>query len=73
MLKRYALRIEHAKDVMIGDKQQVCGGAEPIIRVGEHARINVTVRTDERRVGNLMIEMSGDFFLPRIRVKIAIC
>ena len=58
---------------MIGDEQQVCGRAERVIRVSEHARIDVTVRTDERRTGNLLVEMPGDLLLPGIRIKIAIC
>ena len=72
-LKRDALRVEHAKDVVVGDEQQVGGRAERVIRLGKHARVNVAVRADERRAGDLAVEAPGDLSLLRVRVEIAVC
>ena len=47
-LQRHALRVEHAKDVVVGDDQQIGRAAEGVVRVGEHARIDMAVRADQR-------------------------
>ena len=43
-----------------------------VVRVGEHARVNVAVRADERQVGYLVVEMLRDFFLLWIGAKVAV-
>ena len=42
--QRDALRVQHARDVMVGDDEEVGGRAEGCVGVGEETRVNVTVR-----------------------------
>ena len=46
-LQRNALRVQHARDVMVGDDEEVGGCAKGCVGVGEETRVNVTVRRDD--------------------------
>lgn len=52
------LRVQHARDVMVGDDEQVGGRAEGGVGVGEETRVNVTVRRDDRQAGNGFVELT---------------
>src|SRR5262249_12582861 len=69
---RDALRVEHPENVVVGNEQQISGRAEWIIRGGEHPRINMAMRADQRLVGDLAIETQRDLFLSRIWIEISV-
>ena len=71
-LQRHALRVEHAEDVVVGDDQQIGRAAERVVRVGEHARVDVAVRADQRQARHLPVEVLGDLLLARIGAEEAV-
>src|SRR5713226_2205246 len=69
-LKRYALRIEHAKDIVIRDDEQIDRSAKGVIQIGKNARIHMPMRAEQRAIGNLRIELHGDDAHGRFRIEI---
>src|SRR5712692_10972252 len=69
-LKRYALRIEHAKDIVIRDDEQIDRSAKGVIQFGKNARVYVPMRAEQRAIGNLRIELHGDDAHGRFRIEI---
>ena len=59
-LQRNALRVQHARDVMIGDDEELGGRAKGCIRVGEETWGNVTVRRDDGKFCDGLIEVARD-------------
>ena len=59
-LQRNALRVQHARDVMVGDDEEVGGRAEGCVGVGEETRVNVTMRGDDGQRRDGLIEFAGD-------------
>ena len=45
--QRNALRVQHARDVVVGNDEEFGGCAEGCVRVGEETRVNVTVRRED--------------------------
>jgi hypothetical protein len=66
------LGIEHPKDIMIGDDQQIGRGAPSGVFVGEQARVNVSVGADDRKFNGSSIQFPGDAPLGRIRAKVSV-
>ncbi len=54
------LRVQHARDVVVGDDEEFGGRAEGCVRVGEEARVNVTVRRDDGKFRDGLIEVARD-------------
>src|SRR5690606_31484224 len=62
-----------SSDVCSADLQkQVRRRAEVVVGIGEQARIDVTVRADQRQVARAAIELPRDLDLARIRPETAI-
>jgi len=59
-LQRNALRVQHARDVMVGDDEEVGGRAKGGAGVGEETRVNVTVRRDDGQRCYGLIKVAGD-------------
>jgi len=57
--ERNALRVKHPRHIVVGNDEQVSRGAESGVGVAEQARVNVSVRGDNRQVGNRPIEFQG--------------
>jgi hypothetical protein len=57
---------------MVGDDQQIGRAPKRVVRVGEHARVHVAVRADERQARHLAIEVLGNLLLPRIGAEEAV-
>src|SRR5690606_8811415 len=66
----HALRVEHAKDVVVRDGEQFRWRAELVVRVAEQARINVAMRTDQRQIFDLIVQVYGDFAVSRVEVAV---
>jgi hypothetical protein len=58
-----ALRIQHAEDVVVGDKQQRRGRTKTVVGVGEEARIDVAVGANQRQTGDSFVQRQGDALL----------
>jgi hypothetical protein len=66
------LRIEHPKNVVIGDNQQFRWRAEGIIGIGEQTRVNVAVWADQWQGCHAFVQLAGNFGLPGVRPKQAV-
>ena len=69
--ERDPLRVEHPRHVVIGDDQQGCRIGERRV-VGEHPRIDMTVRTDQRQRPHAGIQVASEIPDGRGWVEIAI-
>ena len=56
--QRDALGIEHPRDVMIGDDEQIGGRAEGRFGVAEQPRVHVAVRADQRQVADQGVQIT---------------
>ena len=72
ILKSNALGIKHAKNIMVGNDQQLRRRAESIIRIAEQPRVHMPVWADQRQVSDRLIQFEGHFSLPGIGIKITI-
>ena len=70
-LERHALRVEHPRHVVIGDDEQRGRIRERRV-LGEDARIDVAVRTDEGQARGAAVELAGDVAHSRCGVEIAV-
>ncbi len=67
-----ALGVEHPKDVMVRDNEQIDWRAELVVRVGKQTRIDVPVRADQRHVFDRRVQLSGKLALGRVRREVAV-
>ena len=49
--KGNSLRVEHPKDIVIRDQEQLCRGFEMVRSISEKQRVHMAVRADQRQVG----------------------
>jgi hypothetical protein len=70
--ERNALRVQHPKNIVIGNDEQIGRRTERIVWIGKHSRIHVTVRTNQRQVFDVRVQLHRNFFLPRVGTEIAI-
>jgi hypothetical protein len=72
LFHRHALRVQHPRDVVVGDDQQVGRRAEVVVRVSEHPRIDVPVRADEWQILDLRVQLLRDRLLLRVRAEVTV-
>ena len=70
-LERDALRVEHARDVVIGDHQQRRGIGERLV-AGEQFRLDVPVRAHQRQRLHASVEVDGDLSSRGFRVEVPV-
>ena len=56
-LNSHALRVEHPDDVVVARDEEAAGRIESRAGTGEEPRVDVAVRADERKLGNLAVEI----------------
>lgn len=72
IFQRDALAVEHAKDVVIGNDQQLGRRAEGRRRVGQQRGRHVAVRADDRQVFDRRVQRARERALGRVGVKTAV-
>jgi hypothetical protein len=72
VLHRHALAVEHAKDVMVGDDEELRGSAQGGIRVGEEHGRDVAVGAHERQVCHGLVQLAGHTAPGGLRVEEAV-
>ena len=50
--KGNALRVQHPKDIVIRDQEELGRRIEMVRSIGEQQRVNMAVRADQRKVGH---------------------
>ena len=65
-----SLGTQHAEDIVVGRDEQLRRGAEAEVRVSEKLWVNMTVRTDQRQVGDLLVKPQGDIAVGGVEVTV---
>ncbi len=70
--QRDPLGIEHTKDIVVGDDEQVRRRAKGCVLIGKEARVHVPVGTDQGQINDLLIDLAGKLALRGIWIEIAV-
>jgi hypothetical protein len=70
--ERDSLGVEHPKDIVVGNEQQLGGAPEAVVRVGEERWIHMAVWADQRQIFHCGIERPSHPTAGRLRRKTAV-
>jgi hypothetical protein len=68
-IQRNALRVEHAKDIVVGNDEQLSRRPECRVFVGQQPGIDVAVRGDNWQWRDALIELTRNAPLPRFGIE----